>query len=70
MIPLADRRTFAELLALARAQGWRIEMLSKQAVRVTHECHSLSIVVAAAKPYVAGRMELARAIGAVSSMQV
>ena len=39
MIPLADRRTFAELLALARAQGWRIEMLSKQAVRVTHERH-------------------------------
>ena len=44
--------------------------MSKQAVRVTHECHSLSIVVAAAKPYVAGRIELARAIGTVGSMQV
>ena len=52
MIPLADRRTFAELLQQARAQGWRIEMLSKQAVRVTHECHSLGIVVSAARPII------------------
>ena len=50
MIPLADRRAFAELLALARAQGWRIETVSRQAVRVTHSCHSLTIVVAAARP--------------------